>query len=70
MSPFPSGSSDPGGVEEGGQSVTGYYGCFSGACVPINWDPSRPGPECDPHFQNSTCYSQCSSLELECEEWK
>lgn len=43
-----------------------YYGCRSGACVPIAWDDTRPGPECDPSFQDSGCYGRCGPLVLEC----
>jgi len=44
-----------------------FYGCRSGVCVPISWDPSRPGPECDPSYQNATCYGQCGKPETECD---
>ncbi|KKP40374.1 hypothetical protein A2130_00675 [Candidatus Woesebacteria bacterium GWC2_33_12] len=47
-----------------------FYGCFSGVCLPINWDPSRPGPECDPNFQNIACYNQCVNPENECTAWQ
>ena len=43
-----------------------FYGCRSGACVPIDWNPGRPGPECDPSFQNNNCYGQCGPAVLEC----
>lgn len=46
----------------------GIYGCRSGVCVPIYWDEARPGPECDPNFQSSTCYGQCGPS-TECESW-
>lgn len=46
-----------------------FYGCVSGACVQINWNSSRPGPECDPNFQNNLCYGQCSSPGNECQIW-
>lgn len=46
-----------------------FYGCFSGACQPISWDITRPGPECDPNFQNIDCYSQCSNPANECTDW-
>lgn len=45
-----------------------FYGCRSGVCVPIFWDESRPGPECDPNFQSSTCYGQCGPT-TECVTW-
>jgi prepilin-type N-terminal cleavage/methylation domain-containing protein len=58
----PSSTSSPGG---GGES--GFYGCRAGVCVPIDWNENRPGPECDPSFQNSNCYGQCNlSPGLEC----
>jgi prepilin-type N-terminal cleavage/methylation domain-containing protein len=43
-----------------------FYGCRAGRCVPIDWNPTRPGPECDPSFQNSNCYGQCGAPRLEC----
>lgn len=49
---------------------TDFYGCFSGVCTQIGWDPTRPGPACDPNFQNSTCYGQCANPENECVAWK
>lgn len=62
------GSSGSGGVSQG------FYGCFSGVCQPINWDPLRPGPECDPNYGNSTCYNQCTNPDTgesqnECTPW-
>lgn len=50
--------------------VDNFYGCVSGACVPITWDPARPGPICDPNYQNITCYGQCVNLDFECKSWK
>jgi type II secretory pathway pseudopilin PulG len=47
-----------------------YYGCINGRCVSISWDPSRSGPECDPNYQNSSCYGQCGRVETECKSWK
>jgi len=47
-----------------------FYGCRSGACTPILWDPTRPGPECDPNYQSPTCYGQCSEPSNECQSWK
>lgn len=47
-----------------------YYGCKGGTCVPILWDNERPGPECDPNYQNSTCYGQCGPQANECEPWE
>ncbi len=46
-----------------------YFGCKSGMCVPIYWDQSRPGPECDPNFQNPTCLGQCGAPNRECQPW-
>lgn len=46
-----------------------FYGCRSGICVQILWNSDRPGPECDPNFQNSTCYGQCGPPEVECQQW-
>ncbi|MCX6704944.1 MAG: type II secretion system protein [Candidatus Woesebacteria bacterium] len=45
-----------------------FYGCFSGICTPINWNNSRhpPGPECDPNYQNSSCYGVCGVPANEC----
>jgi general secretion pathway protein G len=43
-----------------------FYGCRAGVCVPIDWNPTRPGPECDPSFQNNNCYGQCGPANLEC----
>lgn len=47
-----------------------FYGCKSGVCVPISWDSDRPGPECDPNYQNSSCYGQCSLPNHECVDWR
>lgn len=52
-----------------GPGQTTFYGCFSGSCVMIQWDSSRPGPSCDPNFQNPTCYGQCANLNNECQPW-
>lgn len=46
-----------------------FYGCKLGRCVEISWDPSRPGPECDPNYQSSNCYGQCGSPVTECKPW-
>lgn len=53
----------------GGSPPSGYYGCFSGACSPISWDPDRPGPECDPNYQNSSCYAECVNPSNDCMPW-
>lgn len=57
-----SSTATPGGSS--GSSL--YYGCRSGSCVPINWNPARPGPECDPSFQDVNCYGQCGPSGVEC----
>ena len=55
-----------------------FYGCFNGTCLPIDWDPERPGPECDPSYISNTCSSSgqyyCINEETEdpqneCEPW-
>lgn len=46
-----------------------FYGCSNGACVDVPWDPYRPGPVCDPNFQNSSCYDQCKNPVNECKQW-
>ena len=51
------------------QSSGNFYGCQNSICVPIAWDPNRPGPECDPNYQNPTCYGQCGSAQTECKDW-
>ncbi len=66
LSPPPGGTSPPAG--NGGSSS--FYGCKNSTCVPILWDPSRPGPECDPNYQNSSCYSQCGIPGNNCTAWK
>ena len=63
-----------GGGGGGGGAPAQFYGCFSGSCLPISWDPERPGPECDPNYGNSTCYDQCTDPvtgepQNECEPW-
>jgi len=52
-----------------------FYGCFSGVCQLINWDPDRPGPECDPNYKDSACYNWCIDAETgepinECTPWE
>lgn len=59
----------------GGGPSQDFYGCFSGSCLPISWDPARPGPECDPNYGSSTCYSQCINFETGaaqngCQPWQ
>ena len=52
---------------------SGFYGCKSGVCSPILWDPKRPGPECDPNWQDPACQTQCVDGQgkpiNECESW-
>lgn len=59
-------STPPPGTGGGGSPNAQYYGCRSGVCVPILWNPNRPGPECDPSFQDSNCYGQCGPSSVEC----
>ncbi len=58
-----------GGDGGGGQPDTNFYGCFSGICTLIIWDTNRPGPSCDPNYQNPTCYGQCAGQANECQSW-
>lgn len=58
-SPSPSGSGSP---------QSGFYGCIDGACVPIAWDPTRPGPECDVNYQQSDCITGCVG-KPNCKPW-
>jgi prepilin-type N-terminal cleavage/methylation domain-containing protein len=58
--PFPSGEGVP---------DSGFYGCKSGACVAIPFDPIRPGPQCDPNYQSRNCYGQCGTAGTECIDW-
>ena len=58
----------------GGGTGEDFYGCFGGACVPINWDSARPGPDCDPNYGSGTCYGQCTNPDTgqpqnECQSW-
>lgn len=47
-----------------------FYGCKVGVCQEISWDYSRPGPECDPNYTNSSCYGQCGPEATECKPWQ
>ncbi len=67
--PTPNPSTSPTPTPTAGPG-SGFYGCKSGICTPINWDPSRPGPECDPNYQNSNCYGQCGQSQNECVPWQ
>jgi len=65
----PSPSQAVSGGSEVTEPPTDFYGCISGACTLLTWDPTRPGPSCDPNFQNPTCYGQCANPVNECEPW-
>jgi prepilin-type N-terminal cleavage/methylation domain-containing protein len=43
----------------GGEVPINLYGCFSGVCTPIYWNPVIQLPECLPSYGNSSCYGQC-----------
>ncbi len=62
-------SGSPNAPADGG-TESDFYGCKGGVCVSILWDPGRPGPECDPNYQNSSCYGRCGMPEVECVPWK
>lgn len=71
-----SSSNAPSITSGSGTQQSNFYGCFSGVCTPISWDPNRPpsgGVECDPNFQDSSCYSQCTDTngipKNECIPW-
>lgn len=38
-----------------------FYGCKSGVLVPISWNPSIPGPECEPTFASMGFAGACGS---------
>ncbi|MGB6838985.1 MAG: type II secretion system protein [Microgenomates group bacterium] len=62
------------GNGENGGIPSDFYGCFSGVCQSINWDPARPGPVCDPNYKSSTCYYQCTDPDTglpqnDCQPW-
>ena len=63
-------SGSPNAPISGYQGGIDFYGCKSGVCVPILWDPNRPGPECDPNYQTAACYGQCGSPGTECQPWE
>lgn len=63
-------ASPGGGGGEGENQEESFYGCQSGVCVPVAWDPNRPGPACDPNYQSSNCYGQCTSPQTECIPWE
>ncbi|KKR39912.1 MAG: hypothetical protein UU03_C0001G0014 [Candidatus Woesebacteria bacterium GW2011_GWA1_40_45] len=66
----PPGTGQGGDGDGDGGPPSGFYGCRSGICVPISWDPTRPGPECDPNYQSTNCYNQCPNPGNECTSWK
>lgn len=45
-----------------------FYGCKSGVCVPLLWDNSRPGVECEPFYRRSDCFGACGSSS--CTPWQ
>ena len=58
-----------------GGGASGFYGCTSGVCVSVSWDPQRPGPACDPNYGSPTCYGQCTDGGTgapinECQPWQ
>lgn len=65
LTPSPTSSGDSGGETIGSGTVveSTYYGCHSGVCVSVGWNVDRPGPECDPNFQFSSCYGACTNSE-------
>ena len=63
-------SGSPNAPKAGYQGGGSFYGCRSGTCTQIQWDPNRPGPECDPNYQSSSCYGQCGSPGAECQPWQ
>lgn len=66
--PLAAGSSSPTPPPSGSEPSV-FYGCVDGSCVPISWDNSRPGPACDPNFQDSNCFNHCGSLGNDCLPW-
>ncbi len=50
-------------------SDSDFYGCKGGTCVPIYWDSSRPGPECDPNSRSTNCDGICGPPVTECKPW-
>ena len=62
--------SSPNAPSLGGEPPSGFYGCFSGVCQPISWDPARPGPECDPNYGSlATCNEVCGVTVFTCTPW-
>lgn len=68
--PIPVSASLPTPTPEPASAPDNFYGCKSGVCTAVSWDPSRPGPECDPNYQNPSCYGVCGSPANECVSWK
>ncbi len=52
-------SGSPNAPEPGAISTSDFYGCKSGICVSIIWDPQKQRCECDPHYQREDCYGEC-----------
>lgn len=54
--------------QDGGEDIiipiTGYYGCFSGQCLPIGWNTTTNGPECEPYSGSSSCNGACLDSNL------
>lgn len=50
-------------------SVSTFYGCKAGVCIPILWDADRPGPECDPNSRSPDCDGVCGPPANECKPW-
>lgn len=47
-----------------------YYGCKNGICVPLSFDPTRPGAECDPNWYGvPDCGANCGPPSRECVSW-
>jgi len=68
--PTPETGSGTGTGSGGAPPATNFYGCFGESCLPISWDPIRPGPECDPNYQSPDCYNQCGMPETQCQAWQ
>lgn len=68
--PVPASASLPTPTPDPTSVPDSFYGCKSGVCTSVSWDPSRPGPECDPNYQNPNCYGVCGSPANECVSWK
>lgn len=47
-----------------------YYGWKDGKCVPVIWNSTRPGPECDPYWAGITDCGLDYSPSKECVPWR